>query len=303
LYPLSMEAKRNRDALVLFVALSLLVHFAFLITMYLAHWEGPVHTPEAVYVDLNAQPPSALQPLTPEQEKAKQVAESDAAPNTDAPKVAKYLGERNQTVEEETKAKTVDRFRKGGTPSVAGDGKKLSLKDLAPPTKALAPPTKLEMEGYKQEQQKLAQAAESGRGGSIAPDNAGSATNDYLKDVKDGDKTMLSTKEFVYFGYYRRIRERLEVAWSTRLRSTLDSYVYGGRQLANDRNYVTGVIVVLDRNGKVTGVQLLQGSGARDLDQAAIDAFQSAGPFPDPPNGLVDDNGQIKIRWDFVLQS
>ncbi|MGZ3693118.1 MAG: energy transducer TonB family protein [Bdellovibrionota bacterium] len=297
-----MEARRNREALILFIGFSLLVHFAFLLTMYYAKWEAPPVAPEAVYVDLNAVPPSP-QALTPEQEKAKQVAESDVAPNTDAPKVAKYLGERNQTVDEETKAKTVDRFRKGGAPSVAGDGKKLSLKDLAPPTKALAPPTKLEMEGYKQEQQKLAQQAESGRGGSIAPDNAGSATNDYLKDVKDGDKTMLSTKEFVYFGYYRRIRERLEVAWSTRLRSTLDSYVYGGRQLANDRNYVTGVIVVLDRNGKVTGVQLLQGSGARDLDQAAIDAFQSAGPFPDPPSGIVDENGQIKIRWDFVLQS
>lgn len=299
MYPTSMEAKRNREALTLFLALSLLAHFAFVLTMYYARWEPAARAPEAVYVDLNALPPSAL---APEQEKAKQVAESDVAPNADIPKDAKYLGERSQTVEEETKAKTVDRFRKGGATSIAGDGKQLSLKDLAPPTKAVAPPTKLEMEGYKQEQQKLART-ESGRGGTIAPDSQGAATNDYLKDVKDGDKTMLSTKEFVYFGYYRRIRERLEVAWSTRLRAAMEGYVYGGRQLANNRDYVTGVVVVLDRNGKVTGVQLLQGSGARDLDQAAIDAFQSAGPFPDPPSGLVDENGEIKIPWSFVLQS
>lgn len=296
-----MEANRNRNALILFLGLSLLVHFAFMVTMYVAGWDSPARAPEAVFVDLNALPPKALFPQA-EEEKAKQVAESDVAPNTERSKDAKFLGERNQTVDEETKSRTVDRFRKGGATTVAGDGKKLSLKDLAPPSKAVTPPSKLEMEGYKAEQQqKMAQ--ESGRGGSIAPDSPGSATNDYLKDIKEGDKTMLSTKEFVYFGYYRRIRERLEVAWSTRLRAAIDGYVHGGRQLANDKNYVTGVVVVLDRNGQVTGVQLLQGSGARDLDQAAIDAFNSAGPFPDPPSGLVDEKGEIKIRWDFVLQS
>ena len=36
---------------------------------------------------------------------------------------------------------------------------------------------------------------------------------------------------------------------------------------------------------------------------AAVDAFNDAGPFPDPPAGLVDQNGQIQIPWDFILQS
>ncbi len=77
----------------------------------------------------------------------------------------------------------------------------------------------------------------------------------------------------------------------------------GGRRLANDKNYITGVIVVLDRNGKITAVKVLQPSGARDLDDAAVGAFYEAGPFPDPPAGLIDKNGEIQIRWDFILQS
>jgi protein TonB len=287
--------------LLLFLGLSLLAHFSFLILAYYAKWQSPYHAPEAIYVDLGAAPPAT--PLTP-REKAKQVVNSDVAPNTDTPKDAKYLGERSQTLAEETKSRTVDRFRKGGQVSQAGDGKRLSLKDLAPPSKALAPPTKLEMDGYKvQQQQKLAQSAESGKGGNIAPEDPGSASSDYLKDIKDGDKTMLSTKEFVYFGYYQRIRERLEVAWNSRLRSAVESYTFGGRQLANNRDYVTGVILIMDRNGHVKNVKLIQGSGARDLDQAAVDAFNAAGPFPDPPQGLVDENGEIKIPWNFVLQS
>jgi protein TonB len=218
------------------------------------------------------------------------------------PKETKFLGERNQSVEEETKARNVDTFRKGGAASKAGDGKKLSLKDLAPPAREIVPPSQREIDGYKAERMKVAKA-ETGSGGNLAPDSAGASTNDFLKDTKDGDKTMLNTKEFVYFGYYRRIREKLEVAWNSKLRNALDGFSYGGRQLASSQNYITGVIVVLDRFGHVTKVQVLQGSGARDLDQAAVDAFNQAGPFPDPPSGLVDENGQIKIKWDFVLQS
>jgi protein TonB len=228
--------------------------------------------------------------------------ESEQSLDSAEPKDARFLGERNQYVKEETKAREVDIFRKGGGQRQAGQGgKSLSLKDLAP-SKSITPPTPREIEGYREQRQQMAQA-ERRRGGPQGGENPGSATNDYLKDIKEGDRTMLSTKEFVYFGYYRRIRERLEVAWNSRLRSTLDSYVYGGRRLANQRDYVTGLLIVLDRNGVITGLQVLQQSGATELDQAAIDAFNQAGPFPDPPAGLVDEKGEIKIRWDFVLQS
>ena len=180
----------------------------------------------------------------------------------------------------------------------------MALKDLAPPgSKMVKAPTQAEIDGMRERQKQQTALADRSAEGEQSAENPGSASNDYLKNVKDGDRTLLNTKEFVYFSYYRRIRERLEVAWNSKLRSTLDGYVYGGRRLANDKNYVTGVIVVLDRNGKIVGVKVLQRSGARDLDDAAVGAFNDAGPFPDPPAGLVDQNGQIQIRWDFILQS
>ena len=114
---------------------------------------------------------------------------------------------------------------------------------------------------------------------------------------------MLSTREFVYFGYYHRIRGQLEQAWNSNLRSVLSTYSLGGRQLASNRSYVTNLVVVLDRFGKITGVQVMNRSGVYDLDQAAVDAFNNAGPFPNPPAGLIDENGQIQIPWSFNLQS
>jgi protein TonB len=285
------------------VGLSILAHFLLILALYQAKFGSELRIPDnTVFVDLDKLPRQAV---APDQSRAKQIAESETAANNEKSKDAKYLGERDQKVEEETRAKQVDAFRKGGAPSKAGTGGKasLSLKNLAPASKAFTPPTKAEIDGYKELQKQRITQQKPNAGGEQSAENAGSATNDYLKDAKDGNRTLLSTKEFVYFGYYRRIREKLEVAWNSRLRSTLGDYVYGGRHLATDRNYVTGLMIVLDRYGKITAVQVMQNSGARDLDQAAVDAFNEAGPFPDPPTGLVDADGTIKIRWDFILQS
>jgi len=44
-------------------------------------------------------------------------------------------------------------------------------------------------------------------------------------------------------------------------------------------------------------------SGIQDLDDAAIEAFKAAAPFPNPPKGVVENDGTVQIRWDFVLET
>jgi TonB family protein len=300
-----IQENSKREKLALFIGLSLLVHLCLMLVMYRAQLFAPVKVPDdAVYVDLTKLPQNAQ--LAPEKERKRQIVETETSENQVKPKDADYLGEHDQAVDKQTKAHQVDIFRKGGVRSKAGSGGKpqIALKDLAPPSsQPLAPPTQAEIDGMRAKEQQRVAHQEHNDGGEQSADNAGSASNDYLDNVKDGDRTLLNTKEFVYFSYYRRIRQKLEVAWNSKLRGTLDTYTYGGRRLANDRNYITGVVVVLDRFGKITAVKVLQNSGARDLDDAAVGAFNAAGPFPDPPAGLVDKDGQIKIRWDFILQS
>ena len=41
----------------------------------------------------------------------------------------------------------------------------------------------------------------------------------------------------------------------------------------------------------------------RELDDAAVEAFRQAAPFPNPPKGLIETDGTIKIRWNFVVES
>jgi protein TonB len=66
---------------------------------------------------------------------------------------------------------------------------------------------------------------------------------------------------------------------------------------------VTKVLVLLDSKGNINRVQKLVGSGFNDLDDAAIEAFQKAAPYPNPPKGIVDADGFVRVRWDFILQT
>ncbi len=68
-------------------------------------------------------------------------------------------------------------------------------------------------------------------------------------------------------------------------------------------DYTTKLLVTLDHDGQIVKVQIMSQSGTRDLDDAAIKAFNDAGPFPNPPKGLVNNQGTIQVRWDFVLRT
>lgn len=131
-----------------------------------------------------------------------------------------------------------------------------------------------------------------------------SQTNDYVKDVEVGLETMLNTREFKYYSYYNRIRKQLSQHWEGRVREKLSRLFREGRApAATNRDRITKLMIVLNDKGTLVRVQILSDSGVRDLDDAAIEAFRAAAPFPNPPKGIVENDGTVKIRWDFVLET
>jgi protein TonB len=126
---------------------------------------------------------------------------------------------------------------------------------------------------------------------------------EYVKGLKESDVTALNTREYVFFGFFQRIRERLDLAWSRLLYDHLSRIARQGRMIASERDHTTRLLVVMNAEGKITRVQVLEESGTFDLDDAAVKAFNQAGPFPNPPKGLVDSSGSIEIRWDFILRT
>lgn len=130
-----------------------------------------------------------------------------------------------------------------------------------------------------------------------------SATDDHLKDVPSGLDTMLSTREFLYYSYYNRIKSQLRQHWEPKIKEKFTKIVRQGRTIASEGDKITRVIIILDDRGTLIHVQVVGRSGITDLDDAAVEAFRAAAPFPNPPKGIVEADGTIKIRWDFVLEA
>jgi TonB family protein len=131
----------------------------------------------------------------------------------------------------------------------------------------------------------------------------GTRPEDFLPGMKESDRTALNTQEFKFYGYFQRIRTRLDRAWVPVLREKLIAYYHSGRQLASDMDHTTQLMVVLNGQGEIIKVVILGESGTQELDSAAIAAFNKAGPFPNPPKGIVDRDQEVKIPWDFVLKT
>jgi protein TonB len=129
-----------------------------------------------------------------------------------------------------------------------------------------------------------------------------SQTDDYMKDVKTGLQTLLSTREFVYYAYYNRIKEALRQHWEPDVQERVKIIYRQGRSIASAKDRVTQVLVTLDSKGELIKVEVIGQSGVDDLDNAAIQAFREASPFPNPPKGMIESDGTVKIRWDFVLE-
>jgi protein TonB len=132
--------------------------------------------------------------------------------------------------------------------------------------------------------------------------NVGVQPQDYVVGIKASDRTALNTKEYQYFGYHQRIRSRLELEWNRLLRETVERFYRSGRRLASDMEYTTRLLVILNARGEITRVTVLGVSGTQELDDVAVQAFNRAGPFPNPPQGLVQ-NGEIEVPWEMKLRS
>jgi len=64
-----------------------------------------------------------------------------------------------------------------------------------------------------------------------------------------------------------------------------------------DSASLAGTMVVKD--GKVVAQDIAE----LHLADAAVKAFNQAGPFPNPPQGIIDSSGEIKVPWEFILRT
>lgn len=217
---------------------------------------------------------------------------------------AKYLSAKNNSVEKETIAKLGETFKnaqavakksvkavKKSSPTLFGE--KFNAYDAMAKKAANG---KSDVNGKQQDQ---SQNAQNGNERGVE-----ATATDQLAQVEQTLKTQLNTREYKYYGYYQRIKNQLNQFWQPEVKQKVSRLMTQGRTIASDsNNKVTKLIIVLNDAGTLVKVQVIGESGVRDLDEAAVDAFRQAAPFPNPPKGMVENDGTIKIRWDFVVES
>lgn len=121
-----------------------------------------------------------------------------------------------------------------------------------------------------------------------------------LKDVEEGQLTLLNTKRSRYASFFNRVRDAIAQHWHPDvLHRTHDPYgkVYGTK----DRT--TQVKIVLRADGSVARVKTIGASGVDYLDGEAVRSIWAAQPFTNPPADLVDAmTGRIEFGFAFTLE-
>ncbi|MCB9791900.1 MAG: TonB family protein [Alphaproteobacteria bacterium] len=127
--------------------------------------------------------------------------------------------------------------------------------------------------------------------------NVSGAPNNDLLDEEIGDALHLNTKEFLYAGYINQIRRLVSFYWQ----QNLDNL--GGRVPLSKPRYHTVVSITLASDGTLAGVEVTEECGSPPLDNAVVEAFRIAGPFPPPPAGLLEKDGMAYLdRMGFEVQ-
>jgi protein TonB len=275
--------------------ISLAIHILLLIFLFVHEktFDSKREKPEKMevqWVEFKEQP----EPL----KEAQIVEQDDKSLNDQVPEDNYKLSKNNQDVLKETKAQKHGEFQNRRN-QVAGEKRKPEPKqEKVSEKQKVLDQLKPSLYDTQYAAKKLAPPPEPAMSGAEVSQN-----DDYLKDVVAGAETLLKTREFVYYSYYNRIKKRLKQHWEPRIQEKIVKILRKGRKIASVNDKITHLVITLDKHGELKRIQVKQASGYNDLDDAAIEAFRAAAPFPNPPKGIVTGAGEVQIPWSFVLET
>lgn len=129
-----------------------------------------------------------------------------------------------------------------------------------------------------------------------------STLGEYIPNVAEGSFTSLNTNQFRFYAFFKRINEQIRLRWVNNIRQiSLNISPKTSNQLAMFER-VSKLELVFDAKGEFVSSFIDKSSGAKFLDDAAINAFIDSAPFINPPKDLVDADGYIRLNYSFHLK-
>lgn len=296
--------QKNKKLLILFFVSSLVLH------LIISLWHITQDINFKFTADDQPEKKIIIKLQSLKQKKAKQIVETEKSIENDKLDKARFLSKEDNIFLKETKSANIGSFQtaaKGDPNAKAKKDQRVQKKVVNEKFKDL----KIADLGIKADQkaivrpkkkiQKKAMVRKGLKSGKVKGRNLGSS-NDFLEDIPLGDFTKLNTQEYEFYGFYHRIKEKLEQFWGANIQEQAEKIFKQGRSIASDSNLVTGLVISLNAKGEIVHISLKSTSGIKELDEAAVESFNQAGPFPNPPKGMIR-GGVATIEWGFVVNT
>jgi hypothetical protein len=129
----------------------------------------------------------------------------------------------------------------------------------------------------------------------------GSSINQYIPGIQQGYFTALNQDQFTYYVFFNRVNEQMGQRWVSLLREYAQSLSEGELRKLSSQNRTTVVEIILTKAGEFVRSIIHSTSQYKALDHAAADAFMIASPFLNPPQGMVESDGYIHLRYAMTI--
>ena len=134
----------------------------------------------------------------------------------------------------------------------------------------------------------------------VAEDQARTETGipeDFYPDFKYGEHTYINVLRYPDVEYFVRLKRIFKTTW--------DPISAIRRDMANlsvSRGVVSCVVAVsVDKGGELSELFVLKSSGLSNYDNEAIRTVRASSPFTTPPEKFLEDDGVLRMSWTFMV--
>lgn len=194
-------------------------------------------------------------------------------------KNSNFLSDQPQTFQKETIAQEIGNF-KNKKKQMAQKSKSLEI----PKMDSSSGPNFLPIQDQKSSQEEEGQ----------------STINFQVPNLAKGEFTFLNSDFSTYASFYNRITPKIAYTWGNNI-DDIALFPHMREKLRKKLRWATRFELILDKLGHFNKIIIINSSGSEELDQAAVDSLRDAGPYLNPPTGMIEKDGMVHILGEFTV--
>jgi TonB family protein len=124
-----------------------------------------------------------------------------------------------------------------------------------------------------------------------------SALENFTPEVRTGNQTALKTRAAPFAVFLARMHRDIHPLWAFGFLDSLSDKP--GNHPLNHPDLLTTLEIVINGDGTVHKINIVQHSGRLEFDMAALDTVMTASPYEEPPAEIRSPDGRVYLHWGF----